>query len=195
LGVVLLLGLAVAAVALAAAALVLGSRAGLEWATGLLVLIGLLVVVPLAIWIGARLSLMGPVIVLERQGVVGSLRRAWDLSRGHALLLFVLSLAAGLLSALPLWGASLFAAFVPDALIAGIALAIATLVSHPLTVIAMTIAWGDRVGGRHAESAVMARGRGRGVAALIVFGLGAILFVIGFGVAAQGAASAGPAFP
>ena len=77
---------------------------------------------------------------------------------------------------------------------AGLALAIATLVSQPLPVIAMTLAWGDRVGGRHADSAVMSRGRGRTIAIALVVGLGLVLFMIGLGLGARYATSV-PAFP
>jgi hypothetical protein len=147
------------------------------------------VAIPALVYLSARLALMGPVIVLERQGVLGSMVRAWDLSRNHALVLFLLSLAIGICAGLPLWGGSLFAGFVDDPLIAGIALGIATLVFEPLPAIAMVLAWGDRIGGRHADSEIMARGRGRAVGAVLVLGLGAILFVAGFGVAAQATSS------
>jgi hypothetical protein len=193
-GVVVLLGLAifglvvVAVVVTAAAAAILGPAAAAILALGLLLL------VPVGIWIGARLTLLAPVIVLERNGVVGSITRAWRLSQGRVVMLFVLSIAIGLCAALPLWGGSLVSAFVTDPLVAGLALAIATLVYQPLPVIAMTLAWGDRIGGRHADSAVMARGRGRTTAIALVLGIGLVLFVIGLGLAARYATSV-PAFP
>ena len=193
--VVTLLGLAFALVALVAAVVAGGALAVAGAAGGVVVVLGALVLLPLLVWTSARLSLLGPVIVLDPHGVTGTIRRAWEVTRGHALMLFVLSLGVGIVSALPLWGASLFASFVPDPAIAGVALAIATLVYQPLPVIAMTLAWGDLVGGRHADSEAMARGRGRGTAALLVFGLGAVLLVIGIGVAAQYSTGATPAFP
>ena len=188
LAVTILFGLVIAALVATPVALVLASPGA---AAGLVVLFALvaLVLLPVLLWISARLMLLVPVIVLDPDGVTGSIRRAWELSRGHALLLFALSLAIGVIGAMPLWGATLFASFVPSALVGGIALAISTLVYQPLAVIAMTIAWGDRIGGRHADSDVMARGRGRGTGALLVFGLSLILFVIGIGVAAQYAAT------
>ncbi|OGO58413.1 MAG: hypothetical protein A2V85_06000, partial [Chloroflexi bacterium RBG_16_72_14] len=185
LGVAILFGLVIFVLVAIPVALILAAPATASG--GLVVLFGLgaLVLLPVALWVGARLTLLVPVIVLDPAGVTGSIRRAWELSRGHALMLFALSIAIGLIGALPLWGASLFAAFVPNAIIGGIALAISTLVYQPLSLIAITIAWGDRIGGRHADSEAMARGRGRGTGALLVFGLSAILFVIGAGVAAQ----------
>jgi hypothetical protein len=194
LGVTILFGLAVFLLVAIPVALILAVPGS---ATGLLVVLfvlGALVLLPVLLWVGARLTLVVPVLVLDPDGVTGSIRRAWELSRGHALMLFALSIAIGLIGAMPLWGATLFAAFVPNAMIGGIALAISTLIYQPLSLIAITIAWGDRIGGRHADSETMARGRGRGTGALLVFGLTAILFVIGIGVAAQYAATTSPAF-
>lgn len=194
LGVILLLALALAGVAIVAAVVAAVSLSLLGPVGIVVIVVGLLVVVPVAVWIGARLTLLVPVIVLERNGVPGSIERAWRLSRGHALLLFVLSIAIGLCAALPLWSGSLVSAFVTDPLVAGIALAIATLVYQPLPVIAMTLAWGDRIGSRHADSEVMARGRGRMIGALLVLGLGVVLMLIGFGLGARYASTV-PAFP
>lgn len=140
-------------------------------------------------YLSARLALLAPVVVLERNGVIGSIVRSWDISRHHVIALFLLTITISLCAALPLWGGALFAGFVTNPLIAGIAVGIAALVFEPLPAIAMVLAWGDRVGGRHADSEVMARGRGRNVAALLVFGLGAILLVAGIGVATQAAAT------
>ena len=68
-------------------------------------------------------------------------------------------------------------------MVAGIALAIAELVTAPLTGIWVLIAWGDLVGaGRHHDSELMARGKGRWTTVAIVFGLGTILLVAGLGV-------------
>lgn len=189
--VVLTLTLMVGAIAVIAAAVVVGAYAAAGPAAGVVIgVLGFLVALPVALFVSARLSLIVPVVVLERNGIFASIVRAWDLSRGHAILLFALSFVISLCAAIPLWGGSLFAAFVTGPVIAGIALAIATLVFAPLPAIAMVLAWGDRVGGRYRDSEVMARGRGRRVAALLVFGLGGILFVAGFGVAAQASAGA-----
>jgi hypothetical protein len=155
---------------------------------------GFLVGVPLLFWAAARLSLVAPVAILERYGVRGSINRAWDLSRGHATMLFLLTLVVGISAGLPLWGGSLFASFAPDPVIAGVAVAISTLVFEPLPAIAVVLAWGDRTGAGYRDSEVMARGRGRRVAALLVFGLGAILLVAGLGVASQ-AGAAGSTLP
>lgn len=190
LGVGIVMGLVIGALAFVAILVVLVAGVVLG-SPGVVALgaVAVLVAIPFLVYLSARLALLAPVIVLERHGVIGSIRRAWDLSRGFALVLFLLSLVVGIASALPLWGATLFAGVVEDPLVAGIALAIATLVFEPLPVIAMVLAWGDRIGGRHADSEVMARGRGRVVAALLVFGLGAALLVIGLGVAARTSAA------
>jgi hypothetical protein len=193
-GVVILLGRAIAGLAVLGAVVTALAVALLGPAAVAIPVLGLLVLLPVGIWIGARLTLLAPVIVLEQNGVTGSIRRAWGLSRGHVLMLFVLTITIGLCAALPLWGGSLVSAFVTDPLVAGLALAIATLVSQPLPVIAVTLAFGDRVGGRHADSAVMARGRGRTTAIALVLGLGVVLFVIGLGLGARYATSV-PAFP
>ena len=57
------------------------------------------------------------------------------------------------------WGARLFLVFGENRVVAGVALAIAELVTAPLTGIWAAIAWGDLVGGRHADSELMARGK------------------------------------
>ena len=184
--VTVLIALAIGGVAAFLGVVVVAAAAvGLQSGAVVLAVLAGVVLLPVALWVAARLSLLGPVVVLEGHGIRGSIARAWDLSRGHAIMLFLLTLAIGVCAGLPLWGGSLFATYVESPWIAGLALAIATLVFEPLPVIAVVLAWGDLTGGRYADSTVMARGRGRGIAALLVFGLGAILFVAGFGVAGQ----------
>jgi hypothetical protein len=189
LAVVIVMGLMVGGVALIVAVVGVIVFAALgPIALVVAVLAGLVGALALA-YLYARLALLAPVVVLERNGVIGSIVRSWDISRHHVIVLFLLTITISLCAALPLWGGSLFAGFVTNPLIAGIALAIATLVFEPLPAIAMVLAWGDRVGGRHGDSEVMARGRGRRVAAVLVFGLGAILLVAGIGVATQATAT------
>lgn len=184
--VTVLIALAIGAVAaLLGVVLVAAVSVGLQSGAVVLAALAAVVLLPVALWVAARLSLLGPVVVLEDHGIRGSITRAWDLSRGHAVMLFLLTFAIGVCAGLPLWGGSLFATYVESPWIAGLALAIAALVFQPLPVIAVVLAWGDLTGGRYADSPVMARGRGRRIAALLVFGLGAILFVAGFGVAGQ----------
>jgi hypothetical protein len=184
--VTVLIALAIGGVAaLLGGIVVAATAAGLGSGAVVLAALAVVVLLPVALWVAARLSLLGPVVVLEDHGIRGSIGRAWDLSRGHAIMLFLLTFAIGVCAGLPLWGGSLFATYVESPWIAGLALAIATLVFEPLPVIAVVLAWGDLTGGRYADSPVMARGRGRGIAALLVFGLGAVLFVAGFGVAGQ----------
>ena len=70
------------------------------------------------------------------------------------------------------------------------AIALAELVTAPLTGIWVLVAWGDLAGGgRYRDSEVMARGRGRWTAALLVFGLATVLLLAG--VAITGSALAG----
>ncbi len=150
---------------------------------------GLLAVVPIVL-IGAivlvffqvRLSLILPVIALEDGPARGTLIRTWRLTHGHAIALFAITFLIGLCVFVTAWGASLFLVFGESRVVAAIALVIAELVATPLAGIWAAIAWGDLVGGRHADSALMARGKGRWTAVAIVFGLGAILLVAGFGV-------------
>ena len=184
-GVMLVLGLIAGGIALTTGAAIIAAAAVAGPAAIALGLVLAVVLVPAGIYVSARLVLLAPVIVLERHGVLGSIVRAWELSRGHALVLFLLTFVVALSGALPLWGGSLFAGSVDNPVIAGIALGIATLLFEPLPAIAVVLAWGDRIGDRHRDSELMARGRGRGVAALLVFGLGGILLIVGLGVAAQ----------
>jgi hypothetical protein len=157
-----------------------------------LILVGLpvLAVVAIAsIVIQARLSLLVPVIVLEEGSARAVLPRTWRLTRGYAIVLFATGLAIALFSAVTAWGASLFLVFAANRLIAGIALGLAQLVTAPLGGIWTVIAWGDLVGARHADSPLMARGRGRWVTAAFILGIGAFLLVVGIGVAGAGMAT------
>jgi hypothetical protein len=142
------------------------------------VLTGLFVV----IYVGIRLSLVLPVIALETGSILGVLPRAWRISKGHTVALFVIALMAGLCAVGVAWGASLFLLFGDNRAVAGIAIAIATLVTSPITGIWVAIAWGDLVGGRHADSPVMARGRGRWTAVAMIGGLGVLLVIAGIGI-------------
>ncbi len=161
---------------------------------GALIVIGLLflVAIPLlfvlgivALWIGVRLSLIIAVIALEEGPPLGAIGRTWRLTRGSTIVLLGLWLVIGLCSVLISWGASLFIVFGQNRLIAGIALALASLVTAPLIGIWTTIAWGDLVGGRHADSALMARGRGRWTTAAFLGGLSVVLLVAGIGIAGE----------
>ncbi len=185
LGVSILIGLMVGGLVLTAALLMTIAVAVIGPVAIVIAVLGLVIGVPIAAYVAIRLSLLLPVIALERHGVVGSIVRAWELSRGRALVLFLLAMTVGISAALPLWGGSMFAGFSSDPVIAGVALGIATLVYEPLPAIAMVLAWGDLVGDRHRDSDLMARGRGRRIAVVLVFGIGAILLVAGLGVAAQ----------
>jgi hypothetical protein len=143
-----------------------------------LVIVGAIV----AVVIQARLSLVLPVIALEEGSPGSVIPRTWRLTKGNVIMLFGCSLLIGLCVSVTAWGSTLFLLFGANRIIAGVALAIAELVTAPLTGIWVAIAWGDLVGGRHADNELMARGRGRWTTATIVFGLGALLVVAGLGV-------------
>ena len=130
----------------------------------------------------ARLSVVLPVIALEEGSPGSVIPRTWRLTKGNAIMLFLCSLLIGLCVSVTAWGSTLFLLFGDNRLIAGIALAIAELVTAPLTGIWVAIAWGDLVGGRHADNELMTRGKGRWTTATIVFGLGTLLVVAGLGV-------------
>ncbi len=132
--------------------------------------------------VAIRLSLVVPVVALEETGIAAAFRRTWALTRGHAILLFATSLLVGLSGAFALWGSSLISSFAGDPLLGALATGIATVVASPLGAIWTVIAWGDLAGGRHADSTIMARGRGRTTAIALVIGFGLVLLVAGFAV-------------
>lgn len=149
---------------------------------GLVLLIGLFVV-------GVRLSLLLPVLALERTGVIETVSRTWQLTRGHAIMLFAAAFVVGLSAGLGVWGSSLISSSVQDRLVAGIATGLATVIATPLYATWSVIAWGDLVGGRHGDLPVMARGVGRRAGAALVVGFGVLLLVAGFAVFAGTVAS------
>ncbi len=149
---------------------------------GLVLLVGLVVV-------GVRLSLVLPVLVLERTGVIEAVRRTWQLTRGHAIMLFAAAFVVGLSAGLGIWGGSLISSGGQDRLVAGIATGLATLIASPLYVTWSVICWGDLVGGQHADSATMARGVGRRTGAALVIGFGVLLLAVGLVVFAGSVAS------
>ena len=152
----------------------------------LFLLVGLplgIVGVVASVVIQARLSLLTPVVALEEGPARGVIPRTWRLTRGYAIVLFATSLIVALCAAVTAWGASLFLVFGQNRVIAGVALALSALVTAPLSGIWTAIAWGDLTGGRHADSALMARGRGRLTTAALLVGLGGILLFVGIGVA------------
>jgi hypothetical protein len=140
----------------------------------------------LAFWVSARLSLLLPVLALEGTPVVAVIGRTWRLTKGRALLLFLTALVISLCSLLPAWGGTLFSMFVDDRLVAGIAVGLATLVTAPLAGIWTVLAWGELTNAPHADSPVMATGKGRIVAALLILGVGMVLLLVGGAMAATG---------
>ena len=163
----------------------------------LLVAVGLpilLVAVVIGVVVQVRLSLALPVIALE-EGTPGSvIPRTWRLTKGSAITLFLCSFVIGICVSLTAWGSTLFLLFGDNRLIAAIALALAEVVTAPLTGIWVLVAWGDLVAaGRHHDSPLMARGRGRWATVAMVFGLGTVLLVAGFGVTGAAVSRLGPA--
>ncbi|GAA2241915.1 glycerophosphoryl diester phosphodiesterase membrane domain-containing protein [Herbiconiux moechotypicola] len=96
------------AVALGVAVIAIGAAVGgAALGVGILVavLLGLAVTV-LFVWLGTKLALVPSVIVLERRGVIASMRRSWSLTSGHfwrtfgviALVYAIVSIATQILS-------------------------------------------------------------------------------------------------
>jgi hypothetical protein len=162
---------------------VLQGMAPAAGAVGALLALAILIAV---IYVSARLSLLLPVLVLEDTKVVGSIRRAWRLSRGHAVMLFVIALVIALCGILPSWGGLLFDMFVDNRLIAGVALGLGAMVVAPLAGIWTVIAWGILAGAPFRDSDVMTTGRGRSVGFLLVATVGLVLVMAGAGLAATG---------
>jgi hypothetical protein len=162
---------------------VLQGMAPVAGAIGALLALAILVAV---IYVSARLSLLLPVLVLEETKVLGSIRRAWRLSRGHALMLFTIAVVIALCGILPSWGGLLFDMFVDNRLIAGVALGLGAMVVAPLAGIWTVIAWGILAGAPFRDSDVMTTGRGRSVGFLLVATVGLVLVMAGAGLAATG---------
>lgn len=132
-----------------------------------------------ALVVEARLSLLLPVLLFEHQGIVRTVTRTWQLTRGNAIMLLVTLIAIGVIATLSVLGASMIVLSTVSRPLAAIATGLGTVVTAPLGAIWAAIAWGDLVGGRHADSPVMARGRGRLTSLSILAGLGLVLFVAG----------------
>jgi hypothetical protein len=174
---IVILGLGALAVVSTVGAILLVGAGGAIGAAALLALAAL-VAVGLVV-IAVRLTPVLVVIAVERTGVLASVARAWDRTRGHALMLFVTGFVIGLCSALGGYGSTLIAAGTDDRLVVGLASGLASLVAAPLSAIWVAIAWGDLVGDRDRDDAAVARGTGRWVSAALVAGLGAVLLIVG----------------
>ncbi len=173
------------AVALTATVLLLQSLGPVAATAGAIAALGLLVV---AIYVSARLSVILPVLVLEDTPVIRSIGRSWQLSRGHALVLFGIAFVIALCGLLPTWGGLLFDMFVDNRIVAGVALGLGSMVVAPLGGIWTVIAWGILTGAPYRDSEVMTTGRGRTVGFLIIATVGLVLVMAGGGLAAAGAA-------
>jgi hypothetical protein len=160
---------------------------GMAPAAGAIGALTALAILGAVLYLSARLSLLLPVLVLEDTRILGSIRRTWRLSRGHALMLFVIALVIGLCGILPSWGGLLFDMFVDDRLIAGVALGLAAMVVAPLAGIWTVIAWGILAGAPFRDSEVMTTGRGRSVGFLLIATVGLVLVMAGAGLAATSA--------
>lgn len=176
------IGLGLAFVILAVVVFLLGSVGVI------LVALGFLALLPVAIYVSARLAVILPVLVLERTPVLGVIGRTWNVTRGNALALFLSAFVIGLASIIPSWGGALFSLFVDNRVIAGIALALASMVVAPLGAIWTVLAWGRLTGAPYRDSEVMATGKGRLVGFGLVAAVGLVLVVVGGGLAATGSA-------
>ncbi|MEO5964960.1 MAG: hypothetical protein ABIR11_05800 [Candidatus Limnocylindrales bacterium] len=152
----------------------------------LLLVLVVLAIIPVAFYAEARLTVILPVVVLEDQGPIDSVRRAWRVTKGSVLLLFVGLILISLVAAISTWGASMLLLFSDSRVVAGVALVLATMISAPLSGIWMTLAYGDLTGRGYGDSELMARGKGRNVGALIVFGVGILLLLVGGAIAGDG---------
>jgi hypothetical protein len=150
--------------------------------------LGFLVLLPVAIYVSARLAVILPVLVLERTPVLEVIGRTWRLTRGNALALFLTAFVIGIASIIPSWGGALFSLFVDNRVIAGIALALASMVVAPLGAIWTVLAWGRLTGAPYRDSEVMTTGKGRLTGFALVAGVGLILVVVGGALAATGSA-------
>jgi hypothetical protein len=174
---VVILGLGALAVVSTIGAILLVGAAG-AIGTAALLSLAALVAVGLVV-IAVRLTPVLVVIAVERTGVLASVARTWDRTRGHAVMLFVTGFVIGLCSALGGYGSTLIAAGTDDRLVVGLASGLASLVAAPLSAIWVAIAWGDLVADRNRDAGAVTRGRGRWVSAALVAGLGAVLLIIG----------------
>ncbi|HEY3333880.1 MAG TPA: hypothetical protein VGK16_01490 [Candidatus Limnocylindrales bacterium] len=153
-----------------------------------LLALAMLALFPVAVYASARLAVILPVLVLERTPLVGVIGRTWRLTRGNALALFLTALVIGLASIIPSWGGAMFSLFVDNRVIAGIALALASMVVAPLGAIWTVLAWGRLTGAPHRDSEVMATGKGRLTGFALVAGVGMLLVIVGGALAATGSA-------
>jgi hypothetical protein len=149
--------------------------------------LGVVVLFVLLLYASSRLSIAFPVLALEAIPVRSVVGRAWRLAGGHVLVLFGTALVIGLCSLFPAWGGTLFTMFVPDRIVAGIALGLATMVTAPLAGIWTVLAWAMLTRAPYLDSPVMTTGKGRVVGVAIVLGVGLVLMVIGAGLAGTGA--------
>jgi hypothetical protein len=173
------------AAALTATVLVLQALGPVAGSVGAVAALGLLVA---AIYAGARLSLILPVLVLEDRRPIASIGRAWRLSHGHVLVLFGIAFVIAVCGILPTWGGLLFDMFVDDRLVAGIALGLGSMVVAPLGGIWTVVAWGILSGAPYRDSEVMTTGRGRTQGFAIIATVGLVLVLAGAGLAGAGAA-------
>jgi len=178
---VVLVVVAIAAVASVAAMILVGAADTLGL-LGFTALAGAAVVG--IVFVAVRLTPILVVLVAERTGVLGSVSRTWQLTRGHAIMLFVTGFVVALCSSLGSYGSSLIASATDSHLVAGLASGLASMIAAPLSAIWIVLAWGDLVGGRHRDSDVVARGNGRLTAAVLVAGLGAMLLIVGIAAVA-----------
>ena len=149
-------------------------------------ILGVVALLAVAFYVGLRLALIGPVLVLENVPLLGVIGRAWRRTKGNVILIFVTALVIGLCGLLPTWGGSLFSLFVDDRIVSGIAAGLASMVVAPLGGIWTVLAWGQLADAPYLDSDVMRTGKGRLLGFSIVAGVGLVLLLVGGTLAAAG---------
>jgi MFS family permease len=158
----------------------IGGSAGAVMAF-LLSLVAWVVVVIISI----RWSLFMASLALDGSGPLAALNRSFALTRGHVWRVFGLFVVLLLLMGLAGVGGTMVSDYSPNRLLAAVATIIVATITTPVPVIAMVLLFGDLSGRGYADSNVVRAGRGRGIAAGLVVGLGLVLAVVGTGVRAD----------
>jgi hypothetical protein len=99
-----------------------------------------------------RTTLVGPAVLLEGHGPLGGLKRSWALTRGSTWRLFGLLLLFGLIVSIASAGSGTLSSYAVDRWIAGLGLALGTLIVAPLYAIPTTLVFLD-LGGRRGRTA------------------------------------------
>lgn len=164
----------------AAALLGIAGAAGSVRGPGLVVVVIFAVLIAIVVTIiSLRWGVSAQAIVLDGLRPVAGLRRSWSVTRRHTWRLAGLSIALGLLGALASTGASLLSGYASERALAAIGLALATLVTSPLIVIATSIVYRDLGGRSEGAGEGLPRRAGRVTSSIAVFGGGLIVCAAG----------------